>query len=352
MVRRQLRELVTTVTDTGIATGVQLFGATSNQVVDLAFGADHRGEPMQPDQLYGTYCLTKPLVPLGLALLEEADTIRFDANIGSLLPQCAIDARLTIRDLLTHRAGLMRPTKIECQIWSDDVVEREMLGVTGAPGVAEYSDYAAWWFLVRVLEAVTEQPSHRFIQQRILEPLGLADEIVFPEVDEAEATSNRMGVPVGTDDDRQFPLLAFLLPPELARVRPVTNALTTARAVGRLYQSLLAVYDGASVEGLPRCDTLHRLLALRRGGMWDATLARDCDFAGGFMLDAARHGISLAASPESFGHSSGYVLAFAYADPVRRLVASVMINSAFFAPELAWTMRTSAAAAVEEALAA
>jgi CubicO group peptidase (beta-lactamase class C family) len=74
------------------------------KVVDL-----WAGDGVEPDSLYGVYSSTKGAAHLVVALLVQDGTLELDRRVTYYWPEFAAEGKgtLTLRDLLSHRAGLV-----------------------------------------------------------------------------------------------------------------------------------------------------------------------------------------------------------------------------------------------------
>ena len=339
--------------DAVYCTGAQVFVWTpSDGQFEACFGTDHRGAPMRVDHLHSTFCVSKPILPLTLAALVDRGLVNFDCSVGDLVgwvPRSI--ASVSIRELLTHNAGMLRPSAVEWRLASRADQSRLLLKSTAQRGVAAHSDISAWVFAEQIVEAAVQAPVAEHVRSTLLHPLGLSSAIVYPGHPGAEVEVDRIGVSMAGLPVQRIPMLSELLPAELYRARPAHGALTTASAIGRI---LRYVYESAQLSLSDRkagSPAIADLLAMRRGHRYDQGIGRECDFAGGFMCDMSHHLMSSRFSPESFGYSSGYANAFGVLDLNLEVVMSVMLNGAMLDPEsLALTRRTVTTAILKDVL--
>src|SRR5947207_5991151 len=89
--------------------GAQLYVSLDGQVVaDIAVGDARAGVPMRTDTLMLWLSAGKPLAAVAIAQLREQGLLDFDDPVARHIPEFAQNekARITIRHLLTHTAGL------------------------------------------------------------------------------------------------------------------------------------------------------------------------------------------------------------------------------------------------------
>ena len=167
-----------------------------------------RARPMRDDVIFRIYSMTKPLTSTALMLLYEEGRFQLDDPIARFLP-CFANPRvfaggsrakpetlpaardITFRDLLTHTSGLtygfMDATAVDA-MYRDQGVDFQVsplalaelvekaaaLPLLAQPGTAwNYS--IATDVLGRLVEVISGQPFDRFLTERVLAPLGMAE---------------------------------------------------------------------------------------------------------------------------------------------------------------------------------
>jgi CubicO group peptidase (beta-lactamase class C family) len=146
------------------------------------------GQPMALDSFFAIRSMTKPLTGMAAQLLVEEGKIELDAPVARYLPSFDNDKsrKITIRHLMTHRSGL--PVGFS-GVMGKSLAEysglRELADLSGVAG-PEFSPGSRFLYsdagsdaLGAVIAAVAEQPLEKFIEQRVLQPLGMAQ--TFPE---------------------------------------------------------------------------------------------------------------------------------------------------------------------------
>lgn len=165
-------------------------------------------DPMEPDDIFRIYSMTKPITSVAVMMLYEEGRFFLDDPVGRYLPELAslrvadLDASegpadiatvranrpMTVRDLLRHTSGLSYGS------FSNTVVDQAYR----ASGVAEWSTLAElvaalgehplvyqpgtqWHYslstdvLGRLVEVLSGQSFDVFLRERIFEPLGMDD---------------------------------------------------------------------------------------------------------------------------------------------------------------------------------
>lgn len=168
----------------GMAFGLVLDG-------DLVLSGSHgvsdieRGIPATERTLFRIASMTKSITAVAILQLRDQGRLNLDDPASRFLPELrkvrllTADApAITIRDLLTHAAGFP-----EDNPWGDwqledseaDLVQliREGPSFSNPPGVTyEYSNLG-YALLGRIVSRVSRMPYQRYIDRRILQPLGM-----------------------------------------------------------------------------------------------------------------------------------------------------------------------------------
>jgi len=191
--------------DEGRSAGVVTMVARRGRVVHW----DARGwrvlgeDPLEPDDIFRIYSMTKPVTSVGVMMLVEAGRLSLDTELADVLPAFAdvqvfdggqrrAPARpIAIRDLLTHTSGLGYGDIGRTPV--DSMYREESLGVWGTAGNLEATvdaiaslplifDPGARWnysmsvdVLGRVIEVVSGRTLAEFFQERIFDPLHMED---------------------------------------------------------------------------------------------------------------------------------------------------------------------------------
>lgn len=151
-------------------------------VLRQAFGwMDRESEtPMPVDAVYSVRSMTKPLVGTAVQMLIDEGRLRLDTPVHEILPSFAGPRaeRITVEHLLTHTGGLPFTTISRPLDAYGDLAEvaAEAAGrIEHEPGSRfAYSD-AGSDTLGAIVADVSGMSAERFIEQRILDPLGMRD---------------------------------------------------------------------------------------------------------------------------------------------------------------------------------
>jgi CubicO group peptidase (beta-lactamase class C family) len=314
------------------------------QVVDLWGGIRNRqtGEPWQRDTMVIVYSTTKGLAAMTLALAHSRGWLDYDERVCAYWPEFAQQgkARITVRQLLAHQAGLYA---LDVPIDRSLVADLDRLAVVLArqkpawePGTRQaYHAITVGFYEGELLRRVDpgRRSLGRFFQDEIATPLGLDVYIRLPEdipnsrlavIARATWLELMRGFPVRLALDtmnRRSKIVRALrgsgLPHDEPRIYarnlevPSGGAVGTARAIARAYS---AFATGGHELGLRR-ETLDLLAAPAvppaRGFYDECMKAEGVRFSLGFMKPSS---VWPFGSPSSFG-APGAGGSLGFADP-------------------------------------
>lgn len=171
------------------------------------------GKPMQPDAIFRIASMTKPITSVALMMLWEEGAFQLrdpvskfipsfenqvvsttsdsSARTGELIP---VKRPATIRDMLTHTAGLSNSYQGNTQHYGenirvnpDDTLASYIDRLAGLP--LNYQPGEEWQYSAatnvvgRLVEVISGQTLDEFMQERILGPLGMNDTHFFMDDD-------------------------------------------------------------------------------------------------------------------------------------------------------------------------
>ncbi len=295
-------------------------------VVDLWGGHRDaaRSRPFEPDTLVNVFSVGKGLVALLAARLVGTGTLDVDVPVARLWPAFAAHGkdRVTVRDLLTHRAGLpaVRP-----RLPAGAMLDWEAMTTALAdevpwwePGTAHGYHVNSFGFLVgEILRRLTGRSVGQLLRDEVAGPcdadvhLGLPEaahgrvaEFLWPSDPPPEEE------PVGLTDEQLMRHNAYYNPSGIsgagvvnsARWRraeiPSTNTHATARGIAAVYNVLAA---GGHRDGTRLVDPAALSAAISEQVVGeDRVLQRPTRFGLGFQLTQPER--PLGPSPTAFGH--------------------------------------------------
>ena len=187
-----------------------VIGRRGHVVYARAFGHRDREaeEPLEITDLFRIASQTKAVVSVGVMILQEQGRLLIDQDLGDFIPEfdsttvavkteeggyetVPADRKITVRDLLTHTAGIGYGWGPGAERWEEagivgwyfadrdepiaDTVERMgNLPMDAQPGETFVYGYATD-ILGVVIERASGMPLDEFLRVEILEPLGMTD---------------------------------------------------------------------------------------------------------------------------------------------------------------------------------
>ncbi|MBX3286309.1 MAG: beta-lactamase family protein [Actinobacteria bacterium] len=320
--------------------------------VTSAVGDDGRGRPVADDTVFRVYCTIKPVTAVAVARLVDAGELDLDEPLGGLVAElpAVAEGTVTLRDVLSHAAGLHRPGGVEIELIAPERRAAHFASVRRDPrfrvGVdVAYSERFAWHVLGLVLERVSGQPLREHLREAVLDPLGMADTWIGMTDEEYDAVAPRIGLNHDMRTQHSFPMLLERGRRMCTEVNPAHGGYTTATDLATFYAALVAQLRGAEDPALPSAETLRTFTSPVRPATLDRILDRECAHGLGFMVDLAGHEFGPLVSASSFGHSGNVGSSFAWADPDHDLAVAVIFNG-IVDPASAFTLRPSVVRAI------
>ena len=166
------------------------------------------GDPMEPDDIFRIASQTKAIVSVAVMMLQEAGDLLISDPVGRYLPEymettvavadgeggyeiVPANRPITIRDLLTHTAGIGYGGGPAADLWAeadiqgwyfahrDEPVRETVRRMAALPMDAQPGERFVYGYATDILGALVEevsgQPLDAFLRSRIFEPLGMVD---------------------------------------------------------------------------------------------------------------------------------------------------------------------------------
>lgn len=322
--------------------GAQVFVSLHGEPqADFAVGENRPGEPLTADHLMLWLSSTKPVAAVAIAQLWEGGRLELDDPVAQHIPEFAANgkARITLRHLLTHTAGI----RLLDVGWPDHSWEEIVARICGmrpeprwVPGEkAGYHTASSWFVLGEVIRRLDGRPFDRYVREEIFEPLGLHDSWVGmpPERYLSYKAAGRLGA-MWMSEGSEGPEIkdhGWDSEARCIRSNPGGNGYGPVRELGRFYEMLLARGSLAGRRVLSP-QAVEAMTARQRTGMVDATFKHVLDWGLGFIVNSNQYGAETVpygyghhASARTFGHS-GYRSSVGFADPERGLAVALAFN--------------------------
>ena len=253
-------------------------------VVDIWGGQARRdGTRWKRDSMSVCYSGTKGVVSTALHVLASDGLVDFDAPVAEYWPEfgCRGKERVTVRQLLSHQAGLHRIGPVIEKLtdildWELMVSRLQETEPDFSPGTANaYQALSFGWLVGEVLRRVSGLEVPALVQRRIAEPLGLdglhvgeadtqmdriCDVVGLPELSRRDAPPLLLDeeAPWWTPSARLRNLYQRgLTPQSLKRMwshpdfwkacLPAINGVATARSLAKMYAALAT---GGALDGV------------------------------------------------------------------------------------------------------
>jgi CubicO group peptidase (beta-lactamase class C family) len=168
--------------------------------------------PMRIDSIFQIMSMTKPFTAVALMTLVEEGKVVLSDPVEKYIPefkgqwlnepgasdkerkQIHPSRRITLRDLLTHTSGMASGPPAG----ASDLLSRMHLTLAEAVSLysqqpLEFEPGTRWQYsnpgiatLGRIVEVVSGIPFEKFLEERILQPLGMKDSFIFPPANKVD----------------------------------------------------------------------------------------------------------------------------------------------------------------------
>jgi CubicO group peptidase (beta-lactamase class C family) len=211
--------------------GVAMVLRDGNAVYFESFGMRdvEAGDPMPKDAIFRIASQTKAIVSVAVMMLQEEGRLLIGDPVGKYLPEYSktkvavrdedgghtiADARraVTIRDLLTHTAGIGYGYGTAADLWKeagiqgwyfadrDEPIRETVRRIAALPHDAHPGERFVYGYATDILgvlvEEISGQPLDHFLESRIFEPLGMKDTHFYLP----EAKTNRLAAVYSATD--------------------------------------------------------------------------------------------------------------------------------------------------------
>jgi CubicO group peptidase (beta-lactamase class C family) len=182
------------------AYGILRRAVEEGKVMGCAVGVSREGEPLepvafgrktiagdspvQPDTIFLTASLTKPVTATAAMMLVERGSIRLDDPVCSIVPEFGDGGqrdRISVRHLLTHTSGLPDQLPENRELRSQHAALEDFLRkiyktpILFEPGTSFSYQSCGMAMLMDIVQHVTGLSLAEFMHREIFEPLGMED---------------------------------------------------------------------------------------------------------------------------------------------------------------------------------
>jgi CubicO group peptidase (beta-lactamase class C family) len=277
----------------------------------------------------------KPVTALAALQFVEQGKLGLDAPIADVLPEFAASGkeRITLRDLLTHRAGL-KPiaTGWPHRSWQQIVSK---ICETGLRRDWEefhngYDPARTWFILGEMLQRIDGRPIEQILREQVLDPIGMVQTRVCMSPAEYESLREKIGFTYTCKEGELIPNPSYMIE-WCEHPSPGGSMRGPIRELGLFYEMLLRGGVTSSGQRLLQPETVAAMTCRDREGVFDVTFQRVVDFGLGVIVNSRRYGEPVPygfgkyASENSFGHG-GSQSSIGFADPENGLVVAAVAN--------------------------
>jgi CubicO group peptidase (beta-lactamase class C family) len=282
---------------------------------------------MRTDDLFWIASMSKPITAVCVAILADEGKLKLDDRLAKYLPEFADVGPITLRQVLTHTSGLGEMTNRDPHLTLADTSRKlAQQPLRFRPGSRWAYSTAGMDIMGRVVEVVSGMSFDRFLQERVLNPLGMKDTSfwIAPEKESRWAHSYRWNVQTGHLEETTIPYLYKTAVTDRQRP-PLGGAglFSTAGDIARFYQMMLnhgnwngrRILKPETVAEMTRKQTDG--LRARPGMPWGL----------GFCVveDPSLMAANSILSPNSFGHGGAFSTQ-SWADPSKDLIWVLMFE--------------------------
>lgn len=169
--------------------GIVVLIARNNQVVyEKAFGSANveLNVPLQPDMVFRIGSITKQFTAIAILQLLEQGKISLKDSIQQYIKDFPSKGyTITIENLLTHTSGIMDYTNADTShnpyIEREDFTPERIIGyfkntpLEFEPGTKYNYSNSGYLLLAYIVQKVTGEDYHKYLEENILKPAGLAN---------------------------------------------------------------------------------------------------------------------------------------------------------------------------------
>jgi CubicO group peptidase (beta-lactamase class C family) len=301
----------------GLHPGAQLCVEIGGDVIaDFAVGEAVVGSgiPLTHNSIMPLFSSAKPITAVAIGILVDSGRLQFDDPVATHIPEFAAHGKsnIQIKHLMNHTSGLADDSLADGGASRPEVIARlnDSKTIEGwIPGErSAYLPTSGWHILGEVIERASGTTFESFVQDFILDPLGMTS--TYPNVS-PELAEHLGPLRAAMHNSRRAPNTVHpaYTPDHLGRfVRPGSSFHGPAHDMAKFFSMLLRGGTTADGSTIVSADTVATLTTRQHEGMLDETFGVVMDRGLGFFVDSQRHspavpyGYGTAASAATFGH--------------------------------------------------
>jgi CubicO group peptidase (beta-lactamase class C family) len=302
-------------------------------------------QPMKADSLFRIASMTKPIVAIGIMILQDEGKLSVDDDVEKHLPEFqglqlaeqkdgktelrAPSRPIKIRDLLTHTSGLPGGYPGELKnLYFDRAHTLAEATAVAAKQPLQFEPGTKWAYcnsgidaLGRIIEVKSGKSFEEFLSDRIFKPLKMVDTTPFPNDDQLK----RLAGLYDRKENRLIFASYVLLGPVKGAKHPIPagGLYSTAADLARLYQMML---HGGELEGqrILSADAVKQMTSLQTG---DIKTGFTDGMGWGFGWQVVRQptGVHAMMSKGTYGHGGAFGTQ-GWIDPEKKIFVILLIQ--------------------------
>lgn len=302
---------------------------------------------MRTDDLFWIASMTKPITGTAVLMLQDEGRLAVNDAVEKFLPEFEgqmmlatrtpdttvlkkPSRRITLRDLLTHTAGLNSdsPNTGRDLTLAERTLAYALQPLAFEPGSRWQYSNPGINTLGRIVEVVSGQSFANFLDARIFKPLGMKDTTFWPT--ESQARRVAKSYQPGPDNRGLAEVDNFFLRglPLTARWRtplPAGGLYSTAADMAKFYQMILG---GGQANGRRYLSAqAHHQLTMTQTGELKTGFTEGMSWGFGFQVVKQPQGVTAMLAPGTYGHGGAYGTQ-SWADPRAGAIYILMIQRA------------------------
>jgi CubicO group peptidase (beta-lactamase class C family) len=349
----RIAESIQPFVDRGALAGAVALVASPEKVLSVdAVGYSDVGSkvPMKPDALFWIASMNKPITATALMILVDEGKVKLDDPVEAYLPEFKGQMRvaerggdlivlkkpprpITVRNLLSHTSGLVGRSPLEGKL--DSLPIREG-AITYGLSPLKFDPGSQYEYcnpgintVGRIIEVVSGMPYEKFLQERLLDPLGMVDTTFWP--DEAQlprvAKSYKPGPEKTGLVETPIEQLTYPLDDLKRQPYPAGGLFSTAADIGTFCRMIL---NGGQLDGKRYLSesSVREMTSTQTGDLLNGGKGEN-GYGLGWSTSKKSKGEAGPAIPGPCGHGGAYSTNMAI-DPGKKLVTVWMVQHAGF----------------------
>ena len=301
-------------------------------------------KPMRGTSTFSIASMTKPIAATALMILVEEGKVNLDDSVSKYLPAYANltlkggeapKREITIRDAVTHTSGLSGKQTFPGTLaeFVDSLAKQPL----------DFEPGSKWQYspglnvVGRIVEVVAEQPFEQFLQERIFDPLRMANTTFAPTPEQLKKMAtlyelkkddahNEEETPSDQQETKQTLVPIANRVGDFANVKganPSGGLVSTARDMFRFYQMAL---NGGTLrkQRIISEDSIRQMTTKQTGDLETGFTPGNC-WGLGWCIIQEPQGVTEMLSPGTFGHGGAFGTQ-GWVDPKTKTIYVLMIQ--------------------------